>query len=63
MIDIIIGIVIAGGCFFAVRKKYRDMKKGKYCGCGCGCEDCPHTEINLGKFPATQRTETPGEDI
>lgn len=39
MIDILFGAVIAAGCFFAVRKKYRDMKKGKFC--GCGCEDCP----------------------
>lgn len=35
---ILIAAVIAGYCFWIIRKKYRDVKNGKFCGCGCeGC--------------------------
>ena len=38
-ITVIILAVIALYCFWVIRKKVKDVKKGKFC--SCGCQDCP----------------------
>lgn len=35
---IVIAGMIAVYCVFIIRKKYKDVKKGKFC--SCGCQDC-----------------------
>ncbi|GKX65371.1 FeoB-associated Cys-rich membrane protein [Inconstantimicrobium mannanitabidum] len=39
MIEIIIGAAIIAYAGYVVYKKYKDMKKGKFC--SCGCDSCP----------------------
>lgn len=41
MVDLVIGVGIAGAVAAVIIKKVRDMKAGKSgCGCGCGCSGC-----------------------
>lgn len=44
---IIIVLFIAIYAGFVIRKKYKDVKKGKFC--NCGCSDCPSGAVCHGK--------------
>jgi hypothetical protein len=36
---IILAVLIGLYFLWVIRKKYKDVKKGKFC--NCGCSDCP----------------------
>lgn len=38
-ITIILIALITVYCFWVIRKKVKDAKRGKFC--SCGCQDCP----------------------